>query len=126
MAKLTWEHCWEDERCEYSYIERYGQLYAFHVGGHESWIANFTARITEEIRRHQGGADGVLYRIDLTHCDPSIGKQVVVVDASHYQSMNWVYDAGTEFRMAAGAWDHVRAAIQAFSKRRDEADIPSI
>jgi hypothetical protein len=89
-------------------------------------IANFTGRIVDVKRRHDDGVERVYYILELTHCDASVDKRQLGVEADEFAAMMWVYRAGPKFVMAAGARDHVRAAIQAFSQDRDEADIPTI
>ena len=126
MVDFTIDYSGDDERWDHSYTEAHGSLYVSDGRGHEARIANFTGRIVDVKRRHEDGVERVYFIVELTHHDAAIGKRELGVEADEFASTMWVYRAGPKFVMAAGARDHVRAAIQAFSQHGDEADIPTI
>jgi hypothetical protein len=116
----------DDERWDHSYSEAYGSLFVSDGRGHVACIANFTGRIVDVKRRHDDGVERVYFIVELTHCDTSVPKHELCVEADEYAAMKWIYRAGPKFVMAAWATDHVRAAIQAFSQSRDGADVPTV
>lgn len=82
-------------------------------------LSDFTARITEEIERHEAGGEiRRQFRVLAIHRRGTIRD--VVVDAKQYETMSWVGELlGARFTISAGRGlkDHLRAAIQRFSDR---------
>jgi hypothetical protein len=80
-------------------------------------LANFTARITHNITRHEAGIQSVRYQIRARHQSPAIGVREATVASEKYPSMSWVFALGAEFALAAGRdrKDHARHAIQLLS-----------
>jgi hypothetical protein len=78
-------------------------------------LANFTARITTTVRRHEGASDRLLYQILATHTSSHVRE--TVVDCEKYSAMSWVYGLGAEFAIEAGrdTKDLVRHGIQILS-----------
>lgn len=79
-------------------------------------LANFTARITTTIHRHDGDGERVRFKIVATHSD---GRQrETVVDADKYATMAWSYSLGAEFAIEPGrdTKDQFRHGIQVLSQ----------
>ncbi len=100
----------EAEERRPSFYEKDGHLY---FG--KTWLANFTARITRTIIRHEGLQDRTQF--DIVAENYWGFKQTIVVDAEKYSSMAWVSSLGAEFIIEPGrdVKDLVRAGIQKLS-----------
>jgi hypothetical protein len=100
------------------YFEEKGSLYIVGEDGPEI-LANFTARITENITRHEGGEEKVRFQIEAKHSVAVIGPRTLTVGAEKYGAMSWVFGLGAEFAISAGRdrKDHARCAIQLLSQR---------
>jgi hypothetical protein len=80
-------------------------------------LANFDARILEEITRHDGIQITKRYKIRATH---ALGySREIVIDADEYGALTWIYNVGPGFAIGTGrdTKDKVRHAIQLFSER---------
>jgi hypothetical protein len=81
-------------------------------------LSNFSARITEQVERHERGEVRRQYRVEAIHSDGS--RAEALVDAEDFDAMGWVpAQLGAKWAIAAGRGmrDHVRAAIQLLSHR---------
>ena len=99
------------------YFEQDGRLW---TGGDEAPepLTVFTARIVANVTRHEAGKASIRYHVRAQHQDPAIGTREIAVEHDKYSSLSWVYAMGAEYVIRAGrdAKDHVRCAVQMFSK----------
>jgi hypothetical protein len=87
-------------------------------------IANFTARITKEIERHEGTERRLRFVIEARH--RSGIRVTATVDAEKYAKMDWVESLGSIFTVTSGRGtrDQLREAIQTLSQQ--EGVVPRI
>jgi hypothetical protein len=105
------------DRCD-RYLDTGSEMFVMNDG---EWvrIGQFSARIVEEIIRHEAGGLRRQYRIVLKRCEGRTSAEVVI-DAKDYEAMAWVHQhagPGWIIEPGFGNKDKLRAAIQAFSRR---------
>ena len=112
----------KDQGDEPPYVERDGSTYAIEYNDEgqrcERLLANFTARIAEEIDRHVAGEKRLQFRIEAEN--KSGVKAAVTVEAERYSRMEWPESLGSVFAVASGRGvrDHLREAIQLISHHK--------
>jgi hypothetical protein len=76
-------------RVVHGYLVINGRLY-LNCEPKPELLANFVAKITTQITRHEGGKETCRREIKAEHSNPKIGSRTILIDADEYHSMGWV------------------------------------
>ena len=86
---------------DHPYFEENGKLWTKGEKG-PILLANFVARIREDVTRHEAGKARTRYVVTATHSDASVGCRETTVDADDFLAMRWPYSMGASFSIGAG------------------------